>query len=138
MLSHRSTKNNHVKSNLMSLLQRICTFGNLELKDFKPLITVKKFKIFDDSKSRHKTWYPLTLDVFVTFPFKVHFYAFSHSCILNCYIFNPSNFFSYHIIKEISIVEVVAYQEATLATKKTTRDVWEVMTKAKQRIVKAI
>ena len=76
MLFHRSTKNDHVKSNLTSLLQHICTFGKLELKDFKPLITTKEFKICEDFKSRQKIWYPLTLDVFVSFLFTISFFAF--------------------------------------------------------------
>ena len=66
-------ENYHVKSNLTSLLQRIRTFGNLELKDFKPLLMKKEFKACLESKSLQKTWYPVTLDVFISFLFRVGF-----------------------------------------------------------------
>ena len=68
----RSTENDHVKSNLTSLLQRIRTFGNLELKDFKPLLTKNEFKAFLESKSLQKTWYPMMLNVFISFLFTIH------------------------------------------------------------------
>ena len=72
-------ENNHVKSNLTSLLQRIRMLGNLELKDFKPLL-IKEFKVCLESKSLQKTWYLVTLDVFISFLFRVHFFVF-------CFVF---------------------------------------------------
>ena len=71
--SSRSTDNDHVKSNLTFLFQHVRTFGNLELKDFKPLLTKKEFKAYLESKSLKTTWYPVTLDVFISFLFKVRF-----------------------------------------------------------------
>ena len=71
--SPRSTENNHAKSNLTSLLQSIRTFGNLELKDFKPLLTKKEYKACLESKMLKTTWYPVTLDVFISFLFRVRF-----------------------------------------------------------------
>ena len=73
IFSPRSTENDHVKSNLTSLLQHVRTFENLELKDFKPLLTKKEFKACLESESLQKTWYPVTLDVFISFIFRVRF-----------------------------------------------------------------
>ena len=71
--SPRSTENNHVKSDLTSLLQRVRTLGSLELKDFKPLLTKKEFKAYLESKMLKTTWYPVTMDVFISFFFKVRY-----------------------------------------------------------------
>ena len=71
--SPRSTENGHVKSNLTSLLQRVRTFGSLELKDFKPLLTKKEFKACLESKMLKSTWYPVTMDVFISFLFRVRY-----------------------------------------------------------------
>ena len=71
--SPRSIENDHVKSNLTSLLQHIHIFGNLELKDFKQLLTKKEFKACLESKSLKNTWYPMTLDVFISFLFRIRF-----------------------------------------------------------------
>ena len=71
--SPRSAENDHVKSNLTSLLQRVRTFGSLELKDFKPLLTKKEFKACLDSKMLKTTWYPVTMDVFISFLFRVRY-----------------------------------------------------------------
>ena len=49
-------------------------FGNLELMDFKPLLTKKEFKACLEPKNLQKTWYPLTLDVFISFLFRVYFF----------------------------------------------------------------
>ena len=69
--SPRSTE-----SNLTSLFQRIRTFENLELKDFNPLLTKKEFKTCLESKSLKKTWYLVTLDVFISFLFRVCYFVF--------------------------------------------------------------
>ena len=71
--SPRSAENDHVKSNLTSLLQRIRMFGSLELKDFKPLLTKKEFKACLESKMLKTTWYPMTMDVFISFFFRVRY-----------------------------------------------------------------
>ena len=71
--SPRSTENDHVKSNITSLLQHVHTFGSLELKDFKPLLTKKEFKTCLESKMLKTTWYPVTMDVFISFLFRVRY-----------------------------------------------------------------
>ena len=71
--SPKSAENNHVKSNLTSLLQRVHTFGSLELKDFKPLLTKKEFKACLESKMLKTTWYLVTMDVFISFLFRVRY-----------------------------------------------------------------
>ena len=69
--SPRSVENDHVNSNLTSLLQRVRTFGSLELKDFKPLLP-KELKACLESKMLKTTWYLVTMDVFISFLFTVH------------------------------------------------------------------
>ena len=71
--SPRSAENNHVKSNLTSLLQHVRTFGSLELKDFKPLLTKKEYKACLESKMLKTTWYPVIMDVFISFLFRVRY-----------------------------------------------------------------
>ena len=71
--SPRSTENDHVKLNLTSLLQRVYMFGSLELKDFKPLLTKKEYKACLESKMLKTTWYLVTLDVFISFLFRVRY-----------------------------------------------------------------
>lgn len=67
----RSTENDHVVQGLPARLQRIRTFGKLELTDFQDLITEEDMEICRTHKSRHTTWYSLTMDVFVKFLFQV-------------------------------------------------------------------
>ena len=49
----------------------------LELKDFKLLLTKKEFKACLESKSLQKTWYSVTLDVFISFLFRICFLSFA-------------------------------------------------------------
>jgi hypothetical protein len=62
-----------VKSSIPSRLHRIRHFGNLELEDFKDIISKEDYLACLSAKKKHNTWYPLTVDVFVSFLFKVLF-----------------------------------------------------------------
>ena len=67
----RSTEHDHVKDNLPAKLLRIRTFGKMKLEDFKDLISVPDYKTCETKMEKNPTWYPLTLDVFVKFLYKV-------------------------------------------------------------------
>ena len=63
------------------------------------------------------------------------FCTFPNPC--NC---SPSHFLSYQIYKKISIaadVTVAGYREATPAIERNALEVWKVMLKAEQKMVKA-
>ena len=72
----RSTEHDHVKDNLPSKLLRIRTFGKMKLEDFKDLISSVDYKMCESKMDKNPTWYPLTLDVFVKFLYKVIFFQF--------------------------------------------------------------
>jgi hypothetical protein len=73
----RSTEHDHVKDNLPAKLLRIRTFGKMKLEEFKDLISPADYKLCESKMEKHPTWYPLTLDVFVKFLYKViiHFFV---------------------------------------------------------------
>ena len=60
--------------NLPAKLLRIRTFGKMKLKDFKDLISRADYKMCESKIDKNPTWYPLTLDVFVKFLYKVIFF----------------------------------------------------------------
>ena len=70
-LFFRSTEHDHVKDNLPAKLLRIRTFGKMKLEDFSDLISVDDYKMCESKMDNNPTWYPLTLDVFVKFLYKV-------------------------------------------------------------------
>ena len=67
----RSTEHDHVKDNLPAKLLRIRTFGKMKLEEFKDLISFADYKICENKMDVRPTWYPLTLDIFVKFLYKV-------------------------------------------------------------------
>jgi hypothetical protein len=72
----RSTEHDHVKDNLLTKLLRIRTFGKMKLEEFKDLISPADYKLCESKMEKHPTWYPLTLDVFVKFLYKVIIHSF--------------------------------------------------------------
>lgn len=60
-----------MKDNLPAKLLRIRTFGKMKLEEFKDLISVADYKICENKMDVRPTWYPLTIDVFVKFLYKV-------------------------------------------------------------------
>jgi hypothetical protein len=68
----RSTEHDHVKDNLPAKLLRIRTFGKMKLEEFKDLISSGDYKMCESKMEKYPTWYPLTLDVFVKFLYKVN------------------------------------------------------------------
>ena len=77
----RSTEHDHVKDNLPAKLLRIRTFGKMKLEEFKDLISPADYKLCESKMEKHPTWYPLTLDVFVKFLYKVNIITFVRVCI---------------------------------------------------------
>jgi hypothetical protein len=69
----RSTEHDHVKDNLPVKLLRIRIFGKMKLEEFKDLISIADYKTCESKMEKNPTWYPLTLDVFVKFLYKVSF-----------------------------------------------------------------
>jgi len=67
----RSTEHDHVKDNLPAKLLRIRTFGKMKLEEFKELISASDYNSCLAKMDKTPTWYPLTLDVFVKFLYKV-------------------------------------------------------------------
>ena len=64
-------EHDHVKDNLPVKLLRIRTFGKMKLEEFKDLFSVADYKMCETKMVNGPTWYPLTLDVFVKFLYKV-------------------------------------------------------------------
>lgn len=60
-----------MKSSLPAKLHRIRTFGALKLEEFQPLISKEDYLTCVNAKSKLQTWYPLTIDVFISFLYKV-------------------------------------------------------------------
>ena len=69
----RSTEHDHVKDSLPAKLLRIRTFGKMRLEEFKDLLSIVDYKMCESKMEKNPTWYPLTIDVFVKFLYKVHF-----------------------------------------------------------------
>ena len=69
----RSTEHDHVKDNLPTKLLRIRTFGKMRLEEFKDLLSVSDYKMCESKMEKTTTSYPLTIDVFVKFLYKVNF-----------------------------------------------------------------
>ena len=74
LLFFRSTKHNHVKDNIFAKYLCIRTFGKMKLEEFKNLISVADYKVCASKIKKNPTWYPLTLDIFVKFLYKVIFF----------------------------------------------------------------
>jgi hypothetical protein len=66
-------EHDHVNDNLPAKLLRIQTFGKMKLEEFKDRISSADYKTCEFKMDKNPTWYPLTLDVFVKFLYKVIF-----------------------------------------------------------------
>lgn len=69
-LECKSMKNNHVKTNLIHKIHHIRSFKTLKLHEFKTLLTHDDYARCE-KKCVGNTWYPLTLDIFARFIYKV-------------------------------------------------------------------
>jgi hypothetical protein len=57
-------------------LLRIRIFGKMKFEEFKDLISPQDYKTYEAKIVKTPTWYPLTLDIFVKFLYKVIFLPF--------------------------------------------------------------
>ena len=90
--SYRSTEHDHVKDNLHTKLLRIWTFGKIKLEEFKDLLSIAVYKMCESKMEKNPTWYPLTLDVFVKFSYKV-ILVFYHENIFSLFMLVSLSFF---------------------------------------------
>lgn len=60
-----------MKTSLTAKLQRIRYYGGLQLDDFKDLLTEEEFNTCLKVKKSRPTWFPLTIDVFISFLYRV-------------------------------------------------------------------
>jgi hypothetical protein len=67
----RSTEHDHIKDNLSAKLPRIQTFGKMKLEEFKDLNSPAYHETCEAKMVKNPIWYPLTLDVFVKFLYKI-------------------------------------------------------------------
>ena len=126
-----------MKASLPSRLQQIRTFKSLPLEEYTKLISTEDIKICETEKSKHETWYSLTLDIFVAFLYKVSIKSFS-SCLTQ----RPKLLMVLLFLqKEISAAidaAALQYKDTTPVEDKTASGIWLAMTKAQQKMVKLI
>ena len=109
-------------------------------EDFKDLISVDDYKMCESKMEKNPTWYPLILDVFVKFLYKViclfALVCFIHRVLCN-YPYTHLSLFQ----KEISNSADTAarlYRESTPEVLRTAPGIWDTMTKAHDRLIKNI
>ena len=164
LIACRSTEHDHVKDNLPAKLLRIRTFGKMKLDEFKDLISPQDYKTCEAKMLKTPTWYPLTLDIFVKFLYKVtlptlHFALIAHkhvfilgilpskdndicglmsfSCSFLSFIFTSLCVFQ----REISNAADTAarlYRENTPESRRSATEIWDIMTKAQEKLIKSI
>jgi hypothetical protein len=134
----RWTKHDYVKANIHAKLLWMCTFGRLELLTFMDLISPTDYKAYKKTKEIRPTWYNLTVNVFVKFFYNVWF---MYSIFT---IFQPRQFpywlyllTRFFLQRDIS-VQAEHYRETTLVAKRSATEIWNVMTKAQERMIKSI
>jgi hypothetical protein len=139
-LFFRSTEHDHVKDNLPAKLLRIRTFGKMKLEEFKDLISIGDYKTCESKMEKNPTWYPLTLDVFVKFLYKVILLIFLLPFSSLQFIPSPCTYMCI-LQREISNAADTAarlYREATPEDRRSAPEIWNVMTKAQEKLIKNI
>jgi hypothetical protein len=131
----RSTEHDHVKDKLPAKLLRIRTFGKMKLNEFKDLLFVADYKMCKTKMVNGPTWYPLTLDVFVKFLYKVI-----------CFFYVPQSpppmfmpVLCFGLFQRVlsTAADTVArlYCENTPEARRSALEIWEAMTKAQDRLI---
>ena len=66
----------------------------MKLEEFKDLLSIADYKMCESKMEKTPTWYPLTIDVFVKFLYKVFFSLFSSNfhVFWSCLVPNPFMF----------------------------------------------
>jgi hypothetical protein len=60
-----------VKTNIVHTLHRVKAFGSEPLESFKEMLTPDEYWKCESNQQLGKTWFNLTMDVFVSFLFRV-------------------------------------------------------------------
>jgi hypothetical protein len=60
-----------VKTNIVHTLHRVKAFGSQSLESFKEMLTLDEYRKCESNQQLGKTWFNLTMDVFVSFLFRV-------------------------------------------------------------------
>jgi hypothetical protein len=60
-----------VKTNIVHTLHRVKAFGSQPLESFKEMLTLDEYRKCESNQQLGKTWFNLTMDVFVSFLFRV-------------------------------------------------------------------
>jgi hypothetical protein len=60
-----------VKTNMVHTLHCVKAIGNQPIESFKGLLSEDEYQKCLNNHVRRKTWYPMTVEVFVTFLFRV-------------------------------------------------------------------
>jgi hypothetical protein len=160
----RSTEHDHVKDNLPAKLLRIRTFGKMKLEEFKDLMSSQDYKTCEAKLLKTPIWYPLTLDIFVKFLYKVilprlpfALIAHKHVFILVilpsedsdiCGLMPFSSLFLSFIFTSLCVFQrkisnaadtaARLYRENTPESRRSATKIWDTMTKAQEKLIKSI
>ena len=118
----RSTKNSHVKTNMVHTLHRIKATGMQLLESFKEMLIEEEYRKCLTNTMRTKTWYQLTAEVFVSFLFWVsHMHlkliSISYCSLTKKYIWFFDfgfNIYSLNLTNKISLRPPMRQLESTL------------------------
>jgi hypothetical protein len=112
----------------------------MKLEDFRDLISAADYKMCATKMEKNPTWYPLTLDVFVKFLYKVNFFLILMP--LSSYHMMSYPYTHVYILqREISNAADTAarlYREAIPEDRQSAIEIWETMTKAQEKFIKHI
>lgn len=75
-----------MKSNLPAKLFRIRSFGVMKLEEFKDLISEEEYHICLTNKPSIPGWFTLTTKVFISFLYRVSFYYFISSFVIDVFV----------------------------------------------------
>ena len=85
----RSTKDSHVKTNLVHTLYRVQKYGLLYIERFKEMLRPLELRMCGAHKAR-KTWYSMPLQVFTSFVFRVRVYEYASLSLIIIFLPSPS------------------------------------------------
>ena len=115
-------------------------FGERELEDFRDLLTPSEYKSCKKVKSSRPTWFPLTVDVFIAFLYRVNiqglFLLYKHFSGNIVYLLTLT--FLQAEIARASDEAVEEYMRSTAEKDRTATAVWGVMQIANEKAIKSI
>ena len=110
------------------------------MEEYTKFISAEDIKICETEKSKHETWYSLTLDIFVAFLYKVSIKSLSSfsSCLTQRPKLLMVPLFLQKKISTAADAAALQYKETSPVENKTSPGIWLAMTKAQQKMVKLI